>query len=159
TKSESSSLRFWETTTGRRLAELETDDYLLRGFALSADGKRFVSAGSFKGADGFPLNGAIRLWDASTRKEIRTIKLGAEERPELAAISPDGKALFAAVRSEVRAWDADTGHERGRLRLDRREANTLAVSPDGKLLAVSEVSGAVHLWEWRTKGQPRKLYV
>src|SRR5262249_14493055 len=86
TKSESSSLRFWETTTGRRLAELETDDYLLRGFALSDDGKRFVSGGSFKGVDGFPLHGAVRLWDASTRKEIRTIKLGAEDRPELAAI-------------------------------------------------------------------------
>src|SRR5262249_52080715 len=69
TKSESNSLRFWETATGKLLGEVETDDFMFRGFALSVDGKRFASVGALMGEDGFPSRGAVRLWDAATRKE------------------------------------------------------------------------------------------
>ncbi len=162
TKSESNSLRFWETATGRLLGEVGTDDNMFRGFALSADGKRFASVGALMGEEGFPSRGAIRLWDTATRKEIRTITMGERDRPTLAEFTPDGKALVVAATDKtneavVHVFDTDTGEELRRFRPGKREFSALTLSPDGKLVAVSQVSGPVYLWEWRAGREPRTI--
>src|SRR5439155_23664665 len=43
--------------------------------------------------------------------------------------------------------------------LGKREFCALAVSPDGKWVALAETVGPVHLLEWRTKREPRKFQV
>jgi RNA polymerase sigma factor (sigma-70 family) len=169
TNSEGSSLRFWETASGRLLAEVQTDDGFFRGFDLSADGKRFVSAGMMTDADFFPSCGVVRLWDTATRKEIRTIRLGKKDHPSLAAFTPDGKAVIVAASNKaskpgevdfaVLVLDADTGKELRHFRIGRREVFALAVSPDGKQVAMSLTWSPVHLWEWQTDRAPRQITV
>jgi RNA polymerase sigma factor (sigma-70 family) len=114
-------------------------------------------------------DGKVRLADAATGKEVRT--LGDPQRTSfLAALafSPDGKTLATRGYDQaIRLWDAASGREVRQLTLSllslqtgtaRRffgpeflsPAGTLAFSPDGKFLAAADPAGRARLWEVAT---------
>ncbi len=152
-RAENHSLRFWETATGKLLGEIETEDTIFTAFAVSPDGKRIASAGAVKDGDDFPTRSAIRLWDAGTRKEVRTIKL--ENRVALSwlAFTPDGKTLLSDGGG-LRAWEPDTGTELLRLQVG---GGAFALSADGKLVAAAAPDGTLSVWEWQTDKEPLRI--
>jgi WD40 repeat protein/serine/threonine protein kinase len=87
-------------------------------------------------ATGFNENGMIRLWDTSTRKELRTFKAFASTCFRI-AFSPDGRVLASVSRVEphVKLWAVETGQLLGTLTATNQETAVVVFSPDGKRIA------------------------
>ena len=102
---------------------------LVTGLAFSPDGKRLATAASL-----FPG------WELFSR-EPRFSELMKHLRKALA----------------VRIWDPRTGRLLDQFLLPGGECNSLAFSPDGKLLAAGGATGTVHLWHLRHRRVIRYL--
>jgi WD40 repeat protein len=118
-------------------------------FAFSADGKRLAS---------LCMDGRIRLWDASTGKELRRFDRYGGLLARL-TFSPDGDTLISLGHGGVCRWDTGTGKEIGRFAGPRPRA--YAQSPDGKTFAGVSTplndgtapprgDGTVYLWDLGT---------
>jgi WD40 repeat protein len=147
-----------EPESSFRLIELRTGN-VLQSFAgprgttvvqFAPDGKTIVAAGQ---------DGAIRLFELATGKERG--KLAADKAgPALDAFfAPDGKQLFLVYQNEVALWDLHGGKQIRRFpmgaveadspfrkRYDRAPAPPLALSPDGRTLALPD-RATVTLWD------------
>jgi WD40 repeat protein len=127
------------------------------GAFFSQDGKNLFTYGW----DAVEKTAVMRLWDASTAKELRSVARSADGL-EAAVLSPDGKTLAAMVRSResVHLWDVSTGRLLCQVPGNREFGQSLKISPDGKLLAVTDglrnypdsriMHHQIHLWDIAT---------
>jgi RNA polymerase sigma factor (sigma-70 family) len=105
--------------------------------AFSPDGKWLAAGGWDK---------RIRLWDAETGKEVRTL-FGPERGVWAVAFSRDGKLLAGAgLDKTVYLWDPATGKDMGRLEGFPEDVHALAFSPKGDRLVTGDVQ-SVRLWQ------------
>jgi hypothetical protein len=90
-------------------------------------------------------NGAVRIWDVSTNRELLVLR-GPARAVRRVAFSRDGHRV-AAVEQDgtVRVWDADTGEKLVALPEAKAGDGGLAFSPDGRWLAVAS-GKEVHVW-------------
>jgi hypothetical protein len=118
----------------------------VRRLVFTADGNQLLSAG---------FDGAVRVWDMATRKEVRCIKIEGGTVYSL-ALSPDGKTIATAGRDGLHLWELATGAELPREEMSRSSCVAVAFSPDGKLVASGD-STSVKLWEFATGKEVRTL--
>jgi WD40 repeat protein len=135
----------WDTTTHRRtgvLAGLEST-----GLTLRADGRLLAGDGR---AVGLP-SGRLTALDLLHGDEVKTL-----------AFTADGsRAAASDLTGRVALWDGDLRHRAGVLSnafpdspSDRSETvSVLALSPDGRTLAVGGDEGTLQLWDTAT-GEP-----
>jgi RNA polymerase sigma factor (sigma-70 family) len=147
----------WETATLTKQATLKsspsaTRTYQERGLAFSPDGT-LLAVGE---------DTALILWDVPGRKERRRLL---NRYAHDVAFTPDGKTLACAGEVEIRLWDVATGRQlHQRPGHDDRVA-TIAVSPDGKVMASTSWNRSLHLWDaasgkpldWRPSGPSRGI--
>jgi WD40 repeat protein len=119
------SVRLWDPSSGKELARFAIADKYGVTVAFSRDGQRLV-CGTY--------TGAIYMYDVAAAKERWQTPAGETVASSL-AFSADGSELIT-IRADVRVLDAGTGKERRRLALPQ-EMSRLALSPDGKTLAVT----------------------
>ena len=141
------SLTIWNATSGEELHNFRIGseaDWV----NFSPDGKRIVSGsmiGSVSGFDG------VKIWDATTGKEVLSIKNGALP----AALSPDGKRIVCQCllgypsTFALKVWDASSGQESVELKADEF-VQSVAFSPDGKQIAGGNVDGLIEIWDAAT---------
>jgi WD40 repeat protein len=131
----------WDVTTGKRLHELTlpipsepSGKQFFRGLALSPDGRQLATATD---------NDGLRLWDLANGKPVWNQPLAGR-----AAFSPDGGALFWSSGAIYRrgAYDTKTGNS-----IWENESKSyaigysLAISPDGRVLALGYPTGQIIL--------------
>jgi WD40 repeat protein len=148
---EDQTLRLWDISTGREVWKREAHTFWVRSVVFSPDSKTLVSSGWDK---------AIRLWSVADGKE--TGQLQAEQSDMKLVFSPDGKILISCSwdPQSLCFWDLATGKIIRRLQSQpwaRSIAQSIALSPDGKNLALGGNDGIVHLWDVAT-GKEIRLF-
>ena len=134
---------------GKRLRatlEPEGDYFRLRSVAFAPDGRRLVAAGGVRGAPGDGQQSRVRLYDLTQDPPARLAELvvGGEARGGLnqwagdVAFTPDGRRVVGLLIDRIAIWDAATGEERETLQRAGNLADQLAISPDGRWLAVTQ---------------------
>jgi WD40 repeat protein len=112
--------------------------------ALTCTGVAFSPIADILASSG--RDGAVRLWDPSTGKELRHIG-GPQEGVLAIAYSPSGKLLAGAGGDGVvYLWDAATGNEVRRLQGHKNQAVSLAFAVKGDVLAVGDAFN-IRLWQ------------
>jgi WD40 repeat protein len=127
-------LQFWDVETGQAKGSLKTA-LRMQKFAFSPDGKSLAVGGARE---------QIGVWDLAGRK-AKWVRPPASEYwsddDYGVAFSPDGKRVAACIgyfMTSVRLWDAETGTELLPESVrDPLYAGKVALSPDGKVLAVA----------------------
>ncbi len=152
----SRTIQVWDVDTGNPLATLTGHRESIGALAFSPDGK-ILASGSW--------DMAIKLWDIATEEQLST-------HPGQAFVfSPDGKT-FAVIGEDpeiqppevtndtpqkpdrqspsIRLLDTATGEH-----LSTLSGETLAFSPDGKILASRDIDQTIRLWNPATGEQLR----
>jgi eukaryotic-like serine/threonine-protein kinase len=131
-------VRLWDAATGKERAILEGHTGTVFAVAFSKDGTLLASS---------DIWGTVILWDVKGAKE-RFVISAHKGWAWAVAFSPDGKTFLSAGAHDatVRFWDVETGKEQFSIP-QPGQIRTVALSPDGNLLAVTYVGGGVRLCE------------
>jgi WD40 repeat protein len=134
-----SKARVWDVATGQGLflQTWDTDSNI----TFSPDGKTMVF--------GFWLQG-LTLWNTTTWKQVLEFKSPGLLRPESSAFFPDGKTLVTGdfiKTGTVTFWNVSTGEYIRSLSGHSLVVNSVAISPDGKLLATGSRDLTVKIWD------------
>jgi WD40 repeat protein len=144
--------KVWEESSGTLLATLRwPGGTQLYDATFSPDGL-LVAAAGLANADRGPV---VRLWRWRQRELIME-RGGFAYRADAVAFSPTGSLLAGAGGAEVRVWRVDDGAIVARLH-GRGELKSVAFDPSGDLLAAGDDSGAVWLWDLRSKKRAARL--
>jgi type 1 glutamine amidotransferase len=112
--------RLWFFDRAAEPVHVQAHPEPLDALAIRDDGKQIATGGR---------DGAVRIWDPSTRVAIREIQPKAGWINDL-AFSPD-RRLIAVAHRHVTLWEVETGRKVAQI--DGR-ADAVAFSPDGKVL-------------------------
>ncbi len=123
-------------------ATLEPDGFWVRSVAFAPDGRTLAGAGTVGG------EGKVRLFDLTKtppqRRAELTLRHDAGNPPDdwigEVVFTPDGRRVAAVAMRSVVIWNAATGDEEDSLeKTSASLRDRLAISPDGRWLAVTEV--------------------
>jgi WD40 repeat protein/beta-lactamase regulating signal transducer with metallopeptidase domain len=145
-----STVRLWETATGKEVALNQGARRAPAAVILSSDGKVVVSWG---------FDGVVRRWEATMGQPRGAFP--APRGTTLAAFAPDaGTVALANADNTIRLHDTATGKELRRLSGHQSGCAALAFAPGGKLLA-SRDSGdnAIRLYDVARGTEVREILV
>jgi WD40 repeat protein len=127
----------------------QADPKRIRSLEFTSDGKKLLSSGT---------EGAAKLWDVATGKQVATFTGSGKPKDRLGtitwpALSPDGKILATAeLDSSIRLYDVATGKKLATLTQPENGPRAfLLFSRDGKTLLSLGLWGRHYLWNLETK--------
>jgi WD40 repeat protein len=141
--SHNGSLKVWDTTlwkTGRSLLIDNDEVGKAMSVVFSPGGKQILSGHE---------DGKLRLWDVRTGRLLRAIKSGGMR--VRGVFTPDGRMIIAVNSDDnpVRIIDARRGviiRAIGK-EDDLNYIDWVAINPDGKTIAVSDIGGEISIWK------------
>ena len=140
-------IRFWDVRTGDQKHAVTGHTGGLSSVVFTPDGK-FVASG-YGG-------GVIRFWDADTGLPLKTFK-GPNYEASCLVFSLDGKTLACAGGIDIRLQDARTGAEKMLLTGHTWGMHSMALSPDGDILASGSEDTTIRLWDMQTGAHKKTL--
>ena len=131
----------WDAATQAQVATLRGHTSGVRSVAFSSpDGATLASAGGW--------DRTVRLWDVATHEEVATLE---EHGGPVHSVtfSRDGTLVSGAADGTVLLRDVETGNAAGLS--GHGSLSSMALSPDGVLLASGHQDGPVRLWDAATR--------
>jgi WD40 repeat protein len=130
------------------LCTLEGHSNWVNGVALSADGRRAVSASE---------DNMLKVWDLETARELSTLE-GHSGAVNGVAVSPDGlRAVSASSDKTLKVWDLETFLQLRTLKGHSSGVNGVAVSADGRRAISASSDKTLKVWDLETGGELRTL--
>jgi WD40 repeat protein/uncharacterized caspase-like protein len=126
-------VKLWEAASGALLRTLRGHSQRVESVAFDGDGKRLVSLGA---------DHALKVWDVEKGGLLRSIEV--DEGSSRAAFGSESTTVFAVGRQAIVRWDTATGTVRSRRKIDSGNLSSIALSPDGRLLATA--GDRVRVW-------------
>ncbi|PSB36823.1 hypothetical protein C7B69_04275 [filamentous cyanobacterium Phorm 46] len=113
----------------------------VRSVIFSPDGKLLATGDS---------DGVVRLWEASSGREILTCK-GHTNVVESVAFTPDGEILASGSYDQIiKLWDVKTGECLKVLQGHTESVMSVTFNPDGNILASGSFDRTIRLWDIHT---------
>jgi WD40 repeat protein len=122
-------VRIWNVADGRQLVILDVSD-TTNSVAFSPDGTRLAVGGT---RSGWPL-GAIWIYDTTHWKRVQVLTAAGQNVLALVFTRDNNHLISSGTDGNIRVWTIVKGSEQVRL-LHGKEANHVALSPDGSLMA------------------------
>jgi WD40 repeat protein len=153
-------LKLWDVIGNRPGAALEPDGFWVQSVAFAPDGRTLAGAGTVVGPGNQGREGQVRLFDLTQtpprRRAELTLHQEGRNRPNDwmsdVVFTPDGRRVAAVAMQTIVIWNAATGDEQDSLeRQSGSSADRLAVSPDGRCLAVIDMGG-IRIFDISTPG-------
>jgi WD40 repeat protein len=143
-----STVRLWETATGKELPLTDGHRQAPLMIALSKDGKTVVSWGADR---------VVRGWEAASGKVLGSFP--APAGTTMAAFSADGRIVaLANGDNTIRLHESATGKELHRLRAHEGGTAALAFTPDGNVLASrGSADGTIRLFDVTKGAEVRQI--
>jgi WD40 repeat protein len=151
--SDDKTIKLWQLQTGRELVTLKGHSKPVNSLAMSQDGEILASGSEDK---------TIKLWQLNTGLQVGSITMGGWFSGDsgcvyAVAISVQEQILVSLSKSgAVKLWNLRTGQEISRLKGDTSWVQSIAISPDGQLLA-SGSGDTIKLWNLGTGRELRVL--
>jgi WD40 repeat protein len=135
-------IRIWEATAGVPGKPLRGHDGPVFLAVFSPDGKKVLSAGT--------RDKTVRLWDLSTFK-VKNVMEGHQDEVRFVGFGPGGMVASLSKDGATKLWDADGKETASFLWTEAGAglpayATSVALSPDGKVLAVGH-DEVVDVWD------------
>jgi WD40 repeat protein len=159
----SSTVKLWETATGRELRDLSSDTQSAMSMApfvaFSRDNRLIAAAAG---------NNSVKIWDVTSGKELQTLagsqgSIMSSLGVYFIAFTADGRIV--TIGDAIRVWDVATGRELRTLDITNTNASRLiggqggaSLTPDGNQLAfivTDESRPQVKLWDLTTGSEIR----
>jgi len=140
--SRASSLRIWNAADASEKLLVTDSAHNVRAVAFSPDGK--LLAANESTAD--RLGHKITFFDAASGErlgELRDDRLAANKL----AFTPDGTWLISAGGREMRLWDVAERKLRHAVTCHKDSIQSIAVSPDGQLVATCSRKDDIKIWK------------
>jgi len=136
------SIRAWSIKEKRQICRWQGHTGVVRGLALSPDGKALVSCAE---------DGSVRVWDPQGPHGPRAyVPLPIPVTRYRAPFTSDSRRLITASPTHpVTIWDVETGREIERIAALGTNNSSIALSPDQRLVAVGSFDGTLKVWDLR----------
>ncbi|CAE6436465.1 unnamed protein product [Rhizoctonia solani] len=128
------SIRFWDSESGSSLMLLGGHTNPVASIAFSPDGTQVASTISSR---------AISIWDGRSQYTHSRPSAGHADFVIFVGFSPDGNIVSGSCDGAVMTWDPRTGTQISRL--DGDDVWSLALSPDGHVIASGSYDRSIHL--------------
>jgi WD40 repeat protein len=135
-------LRLWDLAGGTLLHSCEGHGQPITSLSFSRDGKTVMTAS---------LNGTVRLWEAPSGKEVKTLAIP-RAAIEFAALADDGRTLVCGgsePEPTVRVFDVVAASSVCESPPMSDGLLTGATMPDGHSAVVGGRDGVIRLWRWK----------
>jgi WD40 repeat protein len=155
----------WDARTGRRLREIDTGRLSIgslmgRAVAFSRDARRIAVKGWLPDDAKSGWRPAIGIFDTNSGKILRTFERSPDDTVYAVALTPDGKMLLSQDgNGRLRVEEVETSQELRRQQFPRDIGVGLALSADGRTVALASNSDAHKLlfWKWQTAEEPCEI--
>ena len=142
----------WDVSVGADMQwPRQFDGVNVTTLIFSWDGSRVLSGHT---------NLSVRLWDASTAKELRQLECsrGYDAGGPALAFSSDGSLAATGSRMRVHLWNATTGEEVQKLEGHKLDVLSVAFSQDGSHVVSGSYDHTIRIWNASTGKQVKCIF-
>ena len=134
-------VKLWDVNTQSLLHTFEGHTNIVWTVKFSPNGKILASGAS---------DNTIKIWDVDAQHLLDTFEGHSNEVLGI-AFSPNSKMLASAADESIKIWDMNTRRLlhtfRGHSRPSESGEFSTALSPDGKILAITDAANTIQLWD------------
>lgn len=141
-------IKVWNLQSGELLRTLKGHSDVISSVAISTDGQ-FLASSSVH----CPKSN-VKVWNLRTGKLLHS-SFGQKKSVQAVTIAQDGRILISS-HNKIKIWNLHTGDRLYTLS-HSCSVHTVALSPEGQLLAVGRSDGKIKLWNPQTGDSIRTL--